>query len=134
MNPIEAITTCLKMSATFSGRASRGEFWIFQSVFLANFVSFISVAFLRTAGEFPQYYDHVNVDSSFLPILMALEFVLFVSLLVFIVPSISSGVRRLHDGAHSGWWILVPIVNLVFLATAGTDDRNKYGDIEIGQL
>jgi uncharacterized membrane protein YhaH (DUF805 family) len=134
MNPIEVITTCFKKYVTFSGRASRSEFWLFHLAFLANLALFIVVAFFRTAGEFPEYYENVNVSSSILPILMALEFVLFVSLLVFLVPSISSGIRRLHDGNHSGWWILIPIVNLVFLASAGTDGPNKYGDIEIGQL
>jgi uncharacterized membrane protein YhaH (DUF805 family) len=134
MNLVEAITICFKKYATFSGRASRTEFWWFHFTFLTDFALFISVAYLRTAGEFPEFFENVNVDSSFLPILQGLEFVLFVSLLAFIVPSISSGVRRMHDGNHSGWWLFVPIVNLVFLASKATDGSNNYGDIAIEQL
>jgi uncharacterized membrane protein YhaH (DUF805 family) len=134
MNPIEVISACFRKFATFSGRASRSEFWTFHFTFLGNFALFIAVAFFRTAGEFPEYYENVNVGASLLPILMALEFVLFVSLLAFVVPSLSSGIRRLHDGNHSGWWIIVPLVNFVLLVSKGTDGPNKYGDITIEQL
>ncbi len=51
-----------------------------------------------------------------------------------IIPSIAVSVRRLHDISRSGWWILlglVPIVGvivlLVFHATAGDPNPNRYG-------
>ena len=48
------------------------------------------------------------------------------SLAVFI-PSIAAGVRRMHDVDRSGWWIIVPIVNLVFAVTKGTEGENRFG-------
>ncbi|MBD2038845.1 DUF805 domain-containing protein, partial [Leptolyngbya sp. FACHB-321] len=43
------------------------------------------------------------------------------------LPSLAVGVRRMHDTEHSGWWLLVPIVNLVFAVTPGTTGENKFG-------
>ena len=44
-----------------------------------------------------------------------------------IVPSIAVGVRRMHDSDRSGWWLLLPIVNLVFLLLEGTKGPNRFG-------
>jgi hypothetical protein len=34
---------------------------------------------------------------------------------------------RIHDTDRSGWWIIVPIVNLIFLIGEGTKGDNKFG-------
>ncbi len=39
-----------------------------------------------------------------------------VAVLLF-VPSITVAIRRMHDTDHSGWWLLFPIVNFVFLVS-----------------
>jgi uncharacterized membrane protein YhaH (DUF805 family) len=44
-----------------------------------------------------------------------------------IVPFVNVSIRRMHDTGHSGWWILFPIVNLVFLCTDSKPGDNKYG-------
>ncbi len=41
---------------------------------------------------------------------------------------IIQAVKRLHDCNKSGWFILVPIYNLVLLLTDGTVGPNDYGD------
>jgi uncharacterized membrane protein YhaH (DUF805 family) len=33
----------------------------------------------------------------------------------------------MHDTDHSGWWILLPIVNLIFACTEGTRGPNRFG-------
>ncbi len=43
------------------------------------------------------------------------------------IPSIAVGFRRMHDIDHSGWWLLVPIVNLVFAVSEGTQGYNRFG-------
>ena len=43
------------------------------------------------------------------------------------LPSIAVGVRRMHDTNHSGWWLLCPIVNLIFACTEGTRGENRFG-------
>jgi len=95
----ESVTTCLKKYATFSGRASRSEFWWF---WLATYVIGFVVGFI----------------SSTLASIVGLA--LF-------IPSLAVGVRRIHDSEHCGWWIICPIVNLVFLIIPGNEGANKYG-------
>ena len=47
--------------------------------------------------------------------------------LITILPHIMFGIRRMHDTNRSGWWLLLPIVNLVFWAQPGTDGVNRFG-------
>lgn len=44
-----------------------------------------------------------------------------------IIPHFMYGIRRMHDTNRSGWWILLPIVNLVFWAQPGTSGENRFG-------
>jgi uncharacterized membrane protein YhaH (DUF805 family) len=43
------------------------------------------------------------------------------------LPTVAAGVRRMHDTDHSGWWILVPFVNLYFSIRAGDRQTNRFG-------
>ena len=47
--------------------------------------------------------------------------------LAIVIPSIAVGVRRMHDTDHSGWWIIVPFVNLYFWCIDGTSGDNRFG-------
>ena len=50
-----------------------------------------------------------------------------VSVLLF-VPSVTVAIRRMHDTDHAGWWLLCPIVNLVFMLTASKPNRWESSD------
>lgn len=39
------------------------------------------------------------------------------------IPTITVGIRRMHDTDHAGWWLLFPFVNLVFLITPTKQNR-----------
>ncbi len=94
----------LKNYAGFDGRARRSEYWYF---FLINLV--IS-AVLNTVGG-------------------AIDFIYLGSIysLAVLVPSIAVGVRRMHDVGKSGWFLLIPIYNLILAATEGESGENEYG-------
>jgi uncharacterized membrane protein YhaH (DUF805 family) len=47
--------------------------------------------------------------------------------LVVLLPGIAVGVRRMHDVGKSGWYLLIPIYNLVLACTEGTPGSNQYG-------
>lgn len=94
-----------KKYAVFSGRARRKEHWMF---FLINFI--IAVV--------------IGIVSSLIGANDALSN--FYSLAT-LLPSIAVGVRRLHDTNRSGWWLLLPIVNIVFLALDGQPGNNRFG-------
>lgn len=48
-------------------------------------------------------------------------------LLVSLPASITVAARRLHDTDRSGWWQLLPIVNLVFWCFDSDDGPNRFG-------
>jgi uncharacterized membrane protein YhaH (DUF805 family) len=53
--------------------------------------------------------------------------------LAILLPTIAVGVRRLHDTGRSGWWMLLTltcvgiIILIVWMASAGEKEANKYG-------
>ena len=81
--------------------------------FLINFI--ISFAIGLVAGVLSGI---ANTNLSFIGSLYSLAV---------LVPGIAVGVRRMHDTNRSGWWLLAPIANLIFLATAGDAGENPYG-------
>jgi uncharacterized membrane protein YhaH (DUF805 family) len=104
----EAVKACLNNFATFTGRASRPEFWyFFLAVFLVSVVA--------------------NLISDILGLLVSLAT---------IVPMLAAGARRLHDTGRSGWWQLIGlvpllggIVLLVLLAQKGEASANRFGAV-----
>jgi len=47
--------------------------------------------------------------------------------LIIMLPNIMFGIRRMHDVDRSGWWLLLPIVNIIFWAKSGTEGENRFG-------
>ena len=100
----------LKKYAVFSGRARRKEYWMFV---LFNIIIAFVLGFIEgIAGIAPESDQSILVT---------------VYQLAVLIPSIAVGVRRMHDTDHSGWWLLFPIVNLVFAVSEGTRGDNRFG-------
>ncbi len=99
--------------ATFSGRASRREYWMF--VLLFQFTAGILLAIITG--------------------ITGAGFLFLLYLLFIILPSLSVTVRRLHDTGKSAVWLLITfipfgqLVLLFFLLQAGSGTRNQY-DVE----
>lgn len=114
---MEYLKNALNKFADFETRASRKEYWMFVLWFiLVYFGLFIISAILSKL---------VRINIVFLPIIFAI---------VYIIPSISIAVRRLHDIGKSGWWYFIsfiPFVGgiwlLVLLVTKGDVGNNSYG-------
>ncbi len=89
MNFGQAISVCLSKYATFTGRASRPEFWWF-----ALFQILISIA-ASMLGD-------------------AVAGLVSLGLLL---PALAVGTRRLHDIGKSGWWqlIMLTVIGLLVL-------------------
>ncbi len=47
--------------------------------------------------------------------------------LAVLIPSIAVAVRRMHDSGRSGWWILLPLINFIFLCLDSQESENGYG-------
>ena len=90
----------------FKGRATRKEFWYYQlmSIIISSILSILGNVLGK--GE---------------------VFSMLYGLAVFL-PAIAVGIRRLHDTNRSGWWTLLPIVNIVFWAQDSQQSSNQYGE------
>ena len=95
----------------FNGRARRKEFWFYL---LCNYILLIiamiidNVAGLKFGG-------------------LPYGFVYMAVALATFIPSLSVQARRLHDVGKSGWFMLIPIYNLVLYCTNGDQGQNEYG-------
>lgn len=98
--PMEAFKRFFTKYATFSGRASRSEFW-WSTLFitLAQLVLYF-ISFFIFSG-----------NSAFIDVLALVIYPIqsLLSVVIFI-PKLAISVRRLHDSNRTGWWILVPII------------------------
>lgn len=90
----ESIQICFKKYAVFDGRASRSEFWYF---FLFTLVIGFITSFINNA-----IYAIFTLGT--------------------LLPTIAVGCRRLHDINKSGWFQLIPIVNLIMWAQESSTD------------
>jgi uncharacterized membrane protein YhaH (DUF805 family) len=99
MNITESVTSVFKNFANFDGRARRSEYWWFflVNVIVTNGLQFIS----PTIG--------------------------MIASLALLIPSIAVGVRRMHDVGKSGWFLLIPIYNIILACTEGEKGTNEYG-------
>ena len=126
MSFIDSIKCCFSNYLTFSGRASRSEYWWFTLFFIVG-VIILTILDISMFGTTIYSQDGIRGQTNFAPFTSAF------SLLIFL-PSISVLVRRLHDTDRTGWWywiILIPVVGiilmLVWLASRGTRGDNRYG-------
>jgi uncharacterized membrane protein YhaH (DUF805 family) len=118
MTPIDWAKRPLQKYADFTGRAPRAEYWWFVLfAIIGEIVAMIVDSLLGTG-----------------PVLGPYGLVLCVYLLALLIPSITVGVRRLHDTNRSGWWLLIglipligAIVLIVFFVTQGDNGDNQYG-------
>jgi len=100
-----AISTCLSKYATFSGRASRSEYWFF--VLFTLLVGLVAGVISGITGSDVLGY--------------AIQ-------IAFWLPGLAVSIRRMHDVDKSGWFILVPIYGFILSVTPGTTGSNRFGD------
>lgn len=91
--------------AQFSGRSRRKEFWMFT---FTNYAISFGIGFM--CGLFK-----LN------------PLVIVAYSLVTLIPGLAVSARRLHDINYSGWWMIVPFVNLFLFCLPGVEGGNKYG-------
>jgi uncharacterized membrane protein YhaH (DUF805 family) len=100
----------LRKYAVFSGRARREEYWTFL---LVHMLIYFGMSFFDVfVGQPDGWGDDPWVTLYALAVLP---------------PGIAVQVRRMHDSDHRGWWLLVPVLNFVFLLRDGTHGSNRFG-------
>ena len=122
---VPATKRALQKYATFTGRASRSEFWWWA---LANAivvtVLYVLMFVLAFAGRTPDGEPGVGL---IVPTVLLIVWALGV-----IIPTIAVTIRRLHDAGYSGWFYLfsvvgLGIVTLVLCAMETSPAAAKYG-------
>lgn len=104
----QSISTCLRKYVTFSGRASRSEFWWW----------YLFTLLISWAGQLIGTLAGGSLISTIISLVISLALLL---------PNLAVTIRRYHDSDHSGWWILCPIYNIVLMFLKSTPGENKYG-------
>ncbi len=118
----QSIQTCFKKFIIFEGRASRSEYWWWSTFAIVCVFSVLTIDF---------YMNWLQTDNTdYFGNTSAFGIATSTTILFLLIPSISVSVRRCHDSNHSGWWILCPIVNIIFMFYNSTPSRNNYGCIE----
>ena len=126
MGFMDALTTVFRNKyATFSGRASRSEYWwaylgYFVIATVLQIFAIIGGIILIDAGEL-----------ALLPTLIAI-----VGIVAMIIPTIAVSVRRMHDTGKSGWMLLILIIPcigfilwIVWMVEDGQAHDNVYGPV-----
>jgi uncharacterized membrane protein YhaH (DUF805 family) len=125
----EAIKRAFAGWSTWSGRATRAEYWWwFLFVWLISLIPYVGIlatADWTTTGD-------GTIEGSGGSVLWWI--VITVVWLAFVLPSIAVSVRRLHDTNRSGWWywiVLVPCIGgiwyLILMLLPSTPGQNQYG-------
>jgi uncharacterized membrane protein YhaH (DUF805 family) len=101
-----SISGSLKKYADFSGKATRKEFWLF--VLFLYITSFVT---------------------GFIDGLAGTDFIANIAILALLLPYIAVAARRMHDVGKSGWFMLVPIYNVILALTpsATTEETKSEG-------
>ena len=108
-SPREAFVRFWTKYATFSGRASRSEFWWWALISFAvdAVISVIGIFLVR--GDFAAWNASMTKPDDLLSYAFALAT---------LIPGLALGARRLHDTNRSGWLqllLLIPLVGLILL-------------------
>lgn len=109
----------LNKYAVFNGRARRKEYWFFV-LFNVIISLLLSIADGLTGTLNP--LTGVGVLGG-------------VYMIAIMIPSIAVAIRRLHDTARSGWWLLISLIPVVgglvllyFLVLDSDPESNEYGE------
>lgn len=122
----EAVVSVFSKYATFSGRATRSEYWFFylfnviMCLGLVAVCAILGAIFKGAAGAVGGY----TVGT----------ILYWIYALAAFIPNLAVSVRRLHDTGRSGFnlfWVLLPVIGaillLVYFVTASNPGDNAYG-------
>lgn len=132
MDFVSAIKSGFRKYVTFSGRASRSEYWWWALFYVLLFV----VAGILDSILFP---GSTGVQAGDGRIAYSGGAISAIAGLALLLPSLAVTVRRLHDTDRSGWWVLISLIPLIgaivllfFLASKGTLGVNRFGQPPAG--
>ena len=132
MGFMDALTTVLRNKyGTFSGRASRSEYWW----------SYLGIAVISMVLQIIGIVGGLALGSVNEGLGALFGLAAFAGLLALLIPSLSVNVRRLHDTGKSGWMLLILLIPcigfilwLVWMIEDGQPHVNAYGAVPTNSL
>jgi uncharacterized membrane protein YhaH (DUF805 family) len=118
MNLGEAISSCFRNYANFSGRAVRSEYWYWYL--------FVAIVLIVLGAIDERLYPGPLEIGPFSYVYIAIA-------LGLILPGLAVSVRRLHDIDRTGWWVLIgatvigTLVLIYWACLPGTPGSNRFG-------
>ncbi|WP_380055108.1 DUF805 domain-containing protein [Falsihalocynthiibacter sp. SS001] len=100
---LTAIRTVLSKYATFTGRATRSEFWWWVLAFM---ILLLVTNLIDRALFGAPVIEDASPSVRTQPVSTLAAIALF-------IPHLAVSVRRLHDISKSGWWLLISLVPIV---------------------
>ena len=131
----EAVRSVLSQYATFSGRASRSEYWWWVLFYMVIYFAFyFAILFIGLAFPATMNADG-SVSAGIGGVISLVLFVLmFATMLAIFIPSLAVLVRRLHDTGKSGLFVLIafvplvgPLIMIFFCVQPSDPHTNQYG-------
>jgi len=111
----------------FNGRSRRKEYWLWVLFVVAGVIAMSLLdAALGLGGSATSYSTYGDSGFSASASITGGILTIIFSLLT-MLPGIGVAIRRMHDTDRSGWWLLVPLVPLVFALMEGTRGENRFG-------
>ncbi|TMM51592.1 DUF805 domain-containing protein [Sulfitobacter sabulilitoris] len=123
----KSVRTCFRKYFTFSGRASRSEYWWFiLFLLLGGVVANVVDSAVFGFGQIATAPGAAAVDAGNGPVSGLFS-------LATLIPSLSAGWRRMHDTGRSGLYLLYPIIVMIgvtmFLGLLGGFTAVLTGDL-----
>lgn len=119
-----AVRAALSNYITFSGRASRPEYWWWA---LSILIVLLATGLLDSFLVAPLLGFDVGDETAGQPLS-------FIFGLAILIPNIAVGIRRLHDTGRTGWWLLIGLVPvlgflalLYFFVQPSSEGENRFG-------
>lgn len=132
MTPTKAFATCFAKTFTYSGRATRSEYWWFHFFVPLTLLGLFFLRSLLWEYVFPTLEGPLTL---FVVIDKVVDLVTWAFILFYIVAQLSVGSRRLHDIGKSGWWQLLAVTGIgsvvlfIWYVTPSEKTVNKYGPV-----
>ncbi|WP_170479672.1 DUF805 domain-containing protein [Ruegeria arenilitoris] len=122
---VSAVQKVFSNYATFSGRASRSEYWWW---FLALLIFMLILGVLDAFVIAPLLGFQAGDENAGQPLSLLAS-------LAVLLPNLAVGARRLHDTDRSGWWLLIGLIPLIgfliliyFFVQPSDAEANRFGE------
>jgi uncharacterized membrane protein YhaH (DUF805 family) len=85
----------------FNGRINRGKYWLAVLIYLLVWIAFVAASIMWLGGfDMDRMFSMVGAT-------LLLWLIAIVIIVASIWSGIATGIKRLHDRAKSGWWIVL---------------------------